>query len=342
MVEKRLHETESSEYDSNIDSERSVSDQDPDDNVEKTSCSHKVSGKERSDNQQDKKKRKKKYKTRYCKEWVNKFPFVKPCSQYVKDKEYKFFCSACNVNLFCSQGGINDVSTHSKSQKHKSNEKAATSSSLRQFLKKRDDPSIVVHPSIQAEVKMALMIVHHNTFFNLSDHLTPIIKSEFHGSAAAEKFSCGRTKTSAIVNCIGADFKIELVNYMKNSPFSIMIDGSNDNGIAKMYPITVAPAICFTMQQSMRLWFLQREDPLLYLMNEQMEVFMSKLASKFVKPLKSIDKFYDGVREFYSTAFAYCTKCDLINDPRPMDILEEEFLVYQRKPMLMINCQILV
>jgi hypothetical protein len=37
-----------------------------------------------------------------------------------------------------------------ESQKHKSNEKAATSSSLRQFLKKRDDPSIVVHPSIQA------------------------------------------------------------------------------------------------------------------------------------------------------------------------------------------------
>jgi hypothetical protein len=57
MAKKRLHETESSEYDSNIDSERSVSDQDPDDNVEKTSCSHKVSGKERSDNRQDKKKR---------------------------------------------------------------------------------------------------------------------------------------------------------------------------------------------------------------------------------------------------------------------------------------------
>ena len=83
------------------------------------------------------------------------------------------------------------------------------------------------------------MIVHHNTFFNLSDHLTQIIKSEFHGSTAAEKFSYGRTKTSAIVNCIGADFKIELVNDMKNSPFSIMIDGSNDNGIAKMYQITV-------------------------------------------------------------------------------------------------------
>ncbi|CAB4033388.1 Hypothetical predicted protein [Paramuricea clavata] len=84
--------------------------------------------------------------------------------------------------------------------------------------------------------------------------------------------------------------------------------------------------------------------------------------------LPSIDTFYDGVREFYSTAFEYCTKwlllnntllkngvfvdfkkrnqcsmdnveevlsalehihSDLINDPRAMDILEEEFLAYQ-------------
>jgi hypothetical protein len=35
------------------------------------------------------------------------------------------------------------------------------------------------------------------------------------------------------------EFKKELVNDMKNSPFSIMIDGSNDSGMAKMYPITV-------------------------------------------------------------------------------------------------------
>ncbi len=163
--------------------------------------------------------------------------------------------------------------------------------------------------------------------------------------------------------------------------------------------------------------FLQREDPLLYLMNEQMELFMSKLVAKFVKPekvmehkqkngslksldisisnqkddrslsvgmvtkgklkklldegdisLQSIDKFYDGVREFYNTAFAYCTKwlpldnpllkncvfidfnkrnkcsmdnvegvltalehihSDIVNDPRAVDVLEEEFLVYQ-------------
>ena len=116
--------------------------------------------------------------------------------------------------------------------------KAATSSSLRKFLRKpAEEDATTVHPSIQAEVKMAMMIVHHNTFFNLSDHLTRLVNSEFQGSAAAENF--GRTKTSAIINCLGNEFKAELVEDMKKFPFSFMIDGSNDTAIAKMYPITV-------------------------------------------------------------------------------------------------------
>jgi hypothetical protein len=60
-----------------------------------------------------KKNHKRKYKTRYSKEWEVKFPFVKPCRGHISDKEYKFFCSICNINLSCSQGGINDVTVHS-------------------------------------------------------------------------------------------------------------------------------------------------------------------------------------------------------------------------------------
>ena len=67
------------------------------------------------------------------------------------------------------------------------NNKAAKSSSLRKFLQKPgEEDATTVHPSIQAEVKLAMMIVHHNTFFNLSDHLTRLVNSEFQGSAAAE------------------------------------------------------------------------------------------------------------------------------------------------------------
>ena len=96
-----------------------------------------------------------------------------------------------------------------------------------------------IHPSINAEVKMALMLVHHNTFFNLSDHMTQYIRQEFKGSKAAQSFSCGRTKTAAIINCIGNYLQEELIGDMKTNPFSLMVDGSNDAGLEKMFPISV-------------------------------------------------------------------------------------------------------
>ena len=98
---------------------------------------------------------------------------------------------------------------------------------------KQSSSSNDIHPSIMAEVKMALLIVHHNTFFWLSDHLTPHIQSKFKGSKAAENFSCHRTKTAAVVNCLGSHYQKEFISDLRSTPFSIMLDGSNDTGLAK-------------------------------------------------------------------------------------------------------------
>lgn len=95
------------------------------------------------------------------------------------------------------------------------------------------------HPSISAEVHMAMMLVHHNSFLNLSDHMTRFISKEFKGCPAADQFACGRTKTAAIVNWIGGHMKEELISTMKTGPFSIMLDASNDTGLYKMFPVTV-------------------------------------------------------------------------------------------------------
>ena len=84
---------------------------------------------------------------------------------------------------------------------------------------------------------MALLIVHHNNFFRLSD--TPYIQVELKGSKAAENFSCRRTKTAAIVNCLGSHYQKELISDLRSTPFSIMLDGSSDTGLAKMFPVTV-------------------------------------------------------------------------------------------------------
>ena len=44
---------------------------------------------------------------------------------------------------------------------------------------------------------------------------------------------------AAIIDCIGEDIKKGLVKDMSQSPFSIMVDGSNDAGLEKMFPICV-------------------------------------------------------------------------------------------------------
>ena len=84
---------------------------------------------------------------------------------------------------------------------------------------------------------MAAVLVHHNTFFNLPDHMTQYVKTTFKGSSAAENISCGCTKSSAIVNCIGKFLQEELIQDIKNWP--LMIHGSNHIDLEKVVPITV-------------------------------------------------------------------------------------------------------
>ena len=108
-----------------------------------------------------------------------------------------------------------------------------------ELFRKRAASTNDVDPTIRAETKMVMLIVQHNTFFNLSDHLSPFIRKEFKGSSVAESFQCGRTKTAAIVNCMGDYFFNKLKADMQELPYSLMLDGSNDAGIEKMFPVTV-------------------------------------------------------------------------------------------------------
>ena len=56
-----------------------------------------------------------------------------------------------------------------------------------------------IDPSIQAETKCVMLLIRHNSLFNKSVYLSPLIRTEFRGSQAAENFSFGRTKTAVIV-----------------------------------------------------------------------------------------------------------------------------------------------
>ena len=209
----------------------------------------------------------KKYKTSYSERLKEHFPFITKCSSLalITDHRHKFHCTICKSNISLAHGGSNDILKHGETPGRKKQAQALKgkllfhsfilfstlfdiklSHNIRVFSRSLSGNTKLalpkqneIHPSLNAEIKMVLLIVHHNTFFNLSDHLTQYVKGDFKESKATKNFSCGRTKTAAIINCIGDDIKQELVKDMSQSPFSIMVDGSNDAGLEKMFPICV-------------------------------------------------------------------------------------------------------
>ena len=73
-----------------------------------------------------------------------------------------------------------------------------------------------------AEEKVATMLVKHNISLPVADELTPLFRDIFPDSKNAKNYS-SRTKTACIINGVVAPvFQQNLVDYLKNSPFSIM------------------------------------------------------------------------------------------------------------------------
>ena len=87
---------------------------------------------------------------------------------------------------------------------------------------------------------MAVVLAHHNIPLAVMDHLSPLFRDIFPDSKIAKGFSSARTKTTCILTgALHSHFEEVLVEHMKKEPYSLAIDGSNDNGLQKMNPVTV-------------------------------------------------------------------------------------------------------
>ena len=86
---------------------------------------------------------------------------------------------------------------------------------------------------------MAVALAYHNIPLAVMDHLSPLFYNIFPDSKIAEGFASTQTKTTCILNmAFHPHYESALVQQMKD-PFSIATDGSNDNGLQKMNPVTV-------------------------------------------------------------------------------------------------------
>ena len=84
-----------------------------------------------------------------------------------------------------------------------------------------------------AELKVANFLVHHNI-------PSPLLKNIFPDSRIAKQFSSARTKVTCMINgALAPECHKTLVTTMQENLFPLSTDGSNDNGLEKMNPLSV-------------------------------------------------------------------------------------------------------
>ena len=81
---------------------------------------------------------------------------------------------------------------------------------------------------IEAESLWCKFVAQHNLSFQNSDHATKLFHRMFPDSEIARKFSCGHTKTAAIVTNALAPHYLNKATQDMSKFFSIMMDESND------------------------------------------------------------------------------------------------------------------
>ena len=166
-----------------------------------------------------------KFNCSYSKEW--------PCIKASSKGENFAFCVACQVDISIGSGGKDDVRKHVKSAKHTANIKGHCSRDIGTFMNKEKDYSC-----IKAEVLWTQFVISKSLPLSTSDDFGNLLRQMCPDSNIASKFSCGRTKTTAIAGCISNRVTEELCQKMKMEPFAIGTDGSNDHN-SKLYPMVV-------------------------------------------------------------------------------------------------------
>ncbi|XP_050543436.1 uncharacterized protein LOC126906719 [Daktulosphaira vitifoliae] len=135
---------------------------------------------------------------------------------------------------------ITTLKKHASSSKHCENSKSITGVNLITNMFKKGDQVKRIDQIKTAEILMCGFLSKHNIPFNAINRLTQVMKKAFPDSEIAQKIVLDRTKATKIVtNVIGLSNKEELINDLKNTSFSVIIDESTDVGTLKTLCICV-------------------------------------------------------------------------------------------------------
>ena len=152
---------------------------------------------------------------------------------------YSVYCIICQKDVNVSHQGFKDIDRHCEGRNHVDKPSSIRSQQPIQnfFVKKNSETDRLVS---LAEVRFGGFSAEHNLPFAAADHLKSLIRVSFPDSKRVQAYSMGKTKATCILNgAIAPDLQSSLVEKMKSTVYSLATDGSNDQNLEKMNPLTV-------------------------------------------------------------------------------------------------------
>ena len=187
-----------------------------------------------SDENIPKVKAKKTRKQVYLADYAERFPGVIKASGMGPHYAY---CEICSSVFSIAASGVYDISVHINGKRHieKSKNRDKLPRITNFFGKPMTDDE---HKVSTSELLFTRFLVEHNIAMEAGTHFTKLLPKLCPDSEIAKKFTCGRTKATALVNFMGENVQNEIVQCIKDKPYSISSDGSNDQS-DKFYPLVI-------------------------------------------------------------------------------------------------------
>ena len=137
-------------------------------------------------------------------------------------------CNLCGTDFSVASGGFNEVKRHVEGRRHTERAQQTAGQSSITTMFQRDFDSLQ-DKTTAAEIYFATFIAEHKLPFLTADHFTKLCKKMFPDSKIAERFACGRTKTTAIVkHALAPALNADIIAECQKSPFTVLCDGGND------------------------------------------------------------------------------------------------------------------
>lgn len=145
------------------------------------------------------------------------------------------WCKICLDKLSVARGGKSNLTSHLSTKRHKQ-----AASKMISDADAKIEPLMTTELVSQAELKLCGWAVENNISFAATEKLANVLKTIDLDSKILPAIKLGRTKTAAVVTGVIAGVQHDsLVQRMRNSSFSLIIDESTDVGATKTLAMVV-------------------------------------------------------------------------------------------------------